>query len=85
MLAAGAVAKDMGAGALMLAHVAAGRYDGLYEPHMHPWDALAGLALIVVAGGFVAPYPGPAGIEGGGEVIAAGPLLHPLLWGLIGH
>ena len=43
LLSAGAAVKDPGAGALMLAHVAAGRFDAFYEPHMHPWDALAGL------------------------------------------
>jgi myo-inositol-1(or 4)-monophosphatase len=70
---AGAAVKDMGAGALMLAHVAAGRFDAFVEPHMHPWDALAGLALIEAAGGRVAPYPGPAGLAAGGAVVAAAP------------
>ena len=45
MYKAGLAVKDMGAGALMLAHVAAGRFDGYFEPHMHAWDALAGLLL----------------------------------------
>ena len=35
LLGAGAAVKDMGAGALMLAHVAAGRFDRFIEPHMH--------------------------------------------------
>ena len=69
----GVAVKDMGAGALMLAHVAAGRYDGFLEPHMHPWDASAGLLLIEEAGGRVHPYPGPGGIAVGGPVIAAAP------------
>jgi myo-inositol-1(or 4)-monophosphatase len=70
---AGAAVKDMGAGALMLAHVAAGRFDAFVEPHMHPWDAVAGLTLIEAAGGRVAPYPGPAGLAAGGAVVAAAP------------
>ena len=70
---AGAAVKDMGAGALMLAHVAAGRFDAFLEPHMHPWDASAGLLLVEEAGGRVHPYPGPRGIAGGGPVIAAAP------------
>jgi myo-inositol-1(or 4)-monophosphatase len=65
--------KDMGAGALMLAHVAAGRFDAFLESHMHPWDASAGLLLVEEAGGRVHPYPGPGGIAGGGPVIAAAP------------
>lgn len=68
---AGAAVKDMGAGALMLAHVAAGRYDAFVEPHMHPWDASAGLLLVEEAGGRVRSYPGANGLIAGGEVIAA--------------
>jgi myo-inositol-1(or 4)-monophosphatase len=68
---AGAAVKDMGAGALMLAHVAAGRFDGFLEPHMHPWDASAGLLLVEEAGGRIHPYPGPGGLAAGGVVIAA--------------
>ncbi len=47
---AGAAVKDMGAGALMLAHVAAARYDAYVEQQMHPWDASAGLLLVEEAG-----------------------------------
>jgi myo-inositol-1(or 4)-monophosphatase len=79
LLNAGAAVKDMGAGALMLAHVAAGRYDALLEPHMHPWDALAGLLLVEEAGGRVLPYPGPAGLALGGRVIAAAPGVYDAL------
>ncbi|MEO5701659.1 MAG: inositol monophosphatase family protein [Casimicrobiaceae bacterium] len=75
MLEAGIAVKDMGAGALMLAHVAAGRYDAFYEPHMHPWDAVAGLLLIEEAGGRVHDYPGPAELAAGGVVIASAPAL----------
>jgi myo-inositol-1(or 4)-monophosphatase len=70
---AGAAIKDMGAGALMLAHVAAGRFDGYIEPHMHPWDALAGLLLIEEAGGATYPYPGTDGLAEGGAVLATAP------------
>ena len=83
LLNAGAAVKDMGAGALMLAHVAAGRYDAFYEPHMHPWDAAAGLLLIEEAGGRIAPYPGPAGLAVGGTVIAATPAVFEPLRALI--
>jgi myo-inositol-1(or 4)-monophosphatase len=76
---AGAAVKDMGAGALMLAHVAAGRFDAFVEPHMHPWDASAGLILVDEAGGRVHPYPGPGGIAAGGPVIASAPGLFAAL------
>jgi len=70
---AGVAVKDMGAGALMLAHVAAGRFDAFLEPHMHPWDASAGLLLAQEAGARIHPYPGPGGLVAGGPVIAAAP------------
>jgi myo-inositol-1(or 4)-monophosphatase len=82
LLASGAVVKDMGAGALMLAHVAAGRYDGFVEPHMHPWDALAGLLLVEEAGGTVLDYP-DGDLASGGPVIAAGATLYPALAALV--
>jgi myo-inositol-1(or 4)-monophosphatase len=77
--AAGAAVKDMGAGALMLAHTAAGRYDAYLEPHMHPWDASAGLLLVETAGGRTLPYPGARGLSAGGAVIAAAPGLYDTL------
>jgi myo-inositol-1(or 4)-monophosphatase len=79
LLGRGAAVKDMGAGALMLAHVAAGRYDAFIEPHMHPWDAAAGLLLVEEAGGRVLPYPGPNGLAAGGAVIAATPAIYDAL------
>ena len=84
LLSAGAAVKDPGAGALMLAHVAAGRFDGFYEPHMHPWDAAAGLLLIEEAGGRVGPYPGPDGLAAGGAVLGAAPGIYDRLAALIG-
>ena len=84
LLSAGAAVKDPGAGALMLAHVAAGRFDAFYEPHMHPWDALAGLLLIEEAGGRVGPYPGPAGLAEGGPVIGATPAIYDRLAAIVG-
>jgi myo-inositol-1(or 4)-monophosphatase len=76
---AGVAVKDMGAGALMLAHVAAGRFDAFLEPHMHPWDASAGLLLVEEAGGRVYSYPGAGGIAAGGRVIAAAPGIYGAL------
>jgi myo-inositol-1(or 4)-monophosphatase len=76
---AGAAVKDMGAGALMLAHTAAGRYEGYVEPHMHPWDALAGLLLVEEAGGRTWPYPGDQGLAVGGAVLACAPGIYEAL------
>jgi len=44
--------RRMGAAALDLAYVAAGRYDGYWERGVHTWDIAAGLILVREAGGF---------------------------------
>ncbi len=40
----------MGAAALDLAYVAAGRLDGFWERRLRPWDISAGLVLVREAG-----------------------------------
>lgn len=70
LLRAGGAYYRNGSGALMLADVAAGRLGGYYEPHMHPWDCLAGLLMVEEAGGRTRPVrPEPKG----GLVLAAAP------------
>ena len=80
LLATGAGFRQLGAGALMLAYVAAGRVDAYYEQFMWAWDAMAGLALIAEAGGQFVPYPaGGAALEDGGLVLATNAgLLRPI-------
>lgn len=71
----GAEHRRLGAGALCLAHVAAGRLEGYLEPHMNPWDAVGGLYLAACAGACVGPYLERDGIVGGAPVIALAPAL----------
>ncbi|NEX46334.1 inositol monophosphatase family protein [Pseudotabrizicola algicola] len=62
LMQAGGIFYRNGSGGLMLASVAAGRLGGYYEPHMNPWDCLAGGLMIVEAGGRILPMPtDPAG------------------------
>ena len=84
LIESGAEVKDHGAGALMLAHVAAGRFDAYLEPHMHPWDASAGLLLVEEAGGRVLPYPGERGLQAGGAVLASASALYERLQAMAG-
>ena len=84
LITGGAEVKDHGAGALMLAHVAAGRFDAYLEPHMHPWDASAGVLLVDEAGGRTLPYPGPQGLRAGGAVVASAPALYERLHAMAG-
>ena len=84
LLATGMGFRQVGAGALMLAYVAAGRVDAYFERHMWPWDATAGVALVAGAGGTVSAYPtGPASLAGAG-VLAANPALYPTVKALLG-
>jgi myo-inositol-1(or 4)-monophosphatase len=73
LLAEGGMFFRHGSGALMLAYVAAGRLAAYWEPHMHPWDCLAGLLLVREAGGWTLDYPGDGQLASGGAVAAAGP------------
>jgi myo-inositol-1(or 4)-monophosphatase len=63
--------RRMGAAALDLAYVAAGRYDGFWEFGLAPWDIAAGLLLIRESGGAVAELRGGADILATGNVLAA--------------
>jgi len=73
--------RRMGAGALDLCSVAAGRVDGYYEQGMQPWDMSAGLLIATEAGARVG---GLRGREPSGDLcLAAAPgvfdALHDLL------
>ena len=43
------------------------------ERELSAWDAMAGLLLVDEAGGYTAPFPGPAGLGARAPVIATGP------------
>ncbi|RMF35728.1 MAG: inositol monophosphatase [Alphaproteobacteria bacterium] len=73
LIAEGGMYFRHGSGALMLAAVSAGRLAAYWEPHMHPWDCMAGLLLVREAGGWTRDYPGPGPLAQGGAVAAAGP------------
>lgn len=60
-------------GALMLSYVAAGRLLGYVEPHMNPWDCVAGLLQIEEAGGLVLPVDPATMLRQGGPVVTACP------------
>ncbi|EJM99374.1 inositol monophosphatase family protein [Phyllobacterium sp. YR531] len=50
--------RRMGAAALDLAYVAAGRFDGFWEDGLNPWDIGAGIIMIREAGGYVTDLNG---------------------------
>ncbi len=68
--------RRLGAAALDLAYVAAGRYDGYWEFGLSPWDIAAGLLLVREAGGFVSDMAGGQTMMTSGDVLAANGHLH---------
>ncbi|HEV7437356.1 MAG TPA: inositol monophosphatase family protein [Pseudorhizobium sp.] len=62
--------RRLGAAALDLAYVAAGRMDGFWETDLSPWDVAAGLVLIREAGGFVSDMRGTTNIFDSRNVVA---------------
>jgi myo-inositol-1(or 4)-monophosphatase len=76
VMAATSGVRRMGAAALDLAYVAAGRYDGFWEFGLSPWDIAAGILLVREAGGYVSDLAGGHGMIASGDVLAANDHLH---------
>lgn len=68
--------RRMGAAALDLAYVAAGRYDGFWEAGLSPWDMAAGIVLVREAGGTVTDLAGGDKMLETGGIVAANDVLH---------
>lgn len=75
--------RRMGAAALDLAYVAAGRLDAYWELGLKPWDVAAGSLLVQEAGGLVTDFSGDDRFLEGGQVLAATPKLLPNLHQLV--
>jgi myo-inositol-1(or 4)-monophosphatase len=73
LLDAGGMFYRNGSGALMLAHLAAGRLAAYWEAHMNAWDAVAGLLIVAEAGGRCAPFCPDGDLAKGDVVLAAAP------------
>lgn len=69
--------RRMGAAALDLAWVAAGRIDGFWERRLQPWDIAAGLVLLREAGARVEGWTVDERPEDSGTVVTATPALFP--------
>jgi myo-inositol-1(or 4)-monophosphatase len=83
IMAATSGVRRMGAAALDLAYVAAGRFDGYWEFGTSPWDIAAGLLLVREAGGYVSDLSGGHTMMTSGDVLAANDHLHLPLAALI--
>ena len=65
-----------GSAALNLCYVAAGRFDGFWEPALSAWDCAAGTIIVREAGGLVTDYRGGAFRLGASSVLATNGRLH---------
>jgi len=63
----------LGSGALGMAFVADGRFDGYWEPHINSWDVLAGICLVREAGGWVSDFFADNGLLAGNAILACTP------------
>jgi len=75
--------RRMGAAALDLAYVAAGRFAVHFETGLAPWDVAAGALLIEEAGGRVSESTGGRGFVWSGDVVATNLDLHQRALGLL--
>lgn len=72
--------RRMGAAALDLCSVAAGRLDAYYESGLKPWDLAAGILVAEEAGARVSGLDGPPGEA---MVVAAGAAVYPAFHALL--
>lgn len=69
--------RRAGSAAIDLAYTACGRYDGFWEIGLSRWDIAAGALLVREAGGRVTDVTGADRFMETGNIVAAGPGLHP--------
>ena len=68
--------RRLGAAALDLAYVAAGRMDGFWEEGLHPWDIAAGAIIIREAGGYITDETGDHDVVKSKMIIAGNEFIH---------
>ena len=75
--------RRLGAAALDLCYVAAGRYDAYWERDLQSWDMAAGLVMVREAGGFVSDAEGGHAMMTKRSVCCGNEAIHSQLLGLI--
>ena len=76
--------RILGAAALDLAYVAAGRTDGFWQQGLSPWDLAAGILLVQEAGGKVTSLTGERFQIAAGDLIASNSYIHDCIVGMLG-
>ena len=75
--------RYLGAAALDLAYLAAGRIDSCWYYNIQPWDIAAGMLMVREAGGLVTDLKGQSAGIYGGNIMASNGILHNPLQKLI--
>ena len=75
--------RRLGAAALDMCHVAAGRYDAYWERGIQSWDIAAGLVMVKEAGGFVSDCDGGQDMLTKGTICVGNEVTQPALLALI--
>ncbi|MEJ1158120.1 inositol monophosphatase family protein [Prosthecomicrobium sp. N25] len=75
--------RRVGAAAIDLCWVAAGRFDGFFEHDLNPWDVAAGMLIIREAGGFVSDFDGRDKIFETGGIVAGNEDVHRRLLAIL--
>lgn len=72
--------RRLGAAALDLCYVAAGRFEGYWEQTLKPWDLAAGSLIVEEAGGRVTSLEGADGLfQAPYSLLAGNPTIHALM------
>jgi myo-inositol-1(or 4)-monophosphatase len=74
----------LGSGALGMAHVADGRFEGYFEPHINSWDVAAGLVIVREAGGYTNDFFAGDGLMRGNPILACAPGVRGFLESTLG-
>ena len=83
VMAATSGVRRVGAAALDLAWVAAGRLDGFWERGLSPWDIAAGILMVREAAGIVTDPDGGTAMLTSGAIVAGNEPLQPQLLKLL--
>ena len=75
--------RRLGAAAIDLCYVAAGRYDGYWERGIQSWDMAAGIVMIREAGGFVSDCDGAQDMMSKGSICVGNEVIQPALRALL--
>ncbi|MBI5058543.1 inositol monophosphatase [candidate division KSB1 bacterium] len=69
--------RRAGSAALDLCWTAQALFDGFWEHHLAPWDIAAGAMIVEEAGGICSDFDGGRAFLHSGDIIGAGPDIHP--------